>query len=136
MSVGPTAGPSTPDPAAYTYTPALPSGIANGAAPSSASSSPAPSPYAAEYRSLQQQDAAELLQVSLASPAAAAANVESVLAQAAALQHEQPATQPQQTAITAPVTPTFDEVANASNGAANAAIGAYVNGGSAIDLLA
>jgi hypothetical protein len=63
-------------------------------------SSAAVSPYVAEYATLQQQDAAELLQVSLGTPAAAQSNVASVLAQAAALQSQQIAAQ-QQAAATA-----------------------------------
>ncbi len=64
-------------------------------------SSAAVSPYAAEYATLQQQDAAELLQVSLGTPAAAQSNVASVLAQAAALQSQQVAAQQQAAAAAA-----------------------------------
>ena len=129
MSVSSVGSTSLPDPAFYGYTPSVPSGLAYGdaAAPGSSStgtassssatgsssgtatssssgsaaSTAAVSPYVAEYATLQQQDAAELLQVSLGTPAAAQSNVASVLAQAAALQSQQIAAQQQAAAAAA-----------------------------------
>jgi hypothetical protein len=76
----------------------LPTGLAYGSAPQStastaATASSATSSYEADYQSLQQYDASELIQVSLGSAAAAASNVDSVLAQAAALQSQEKAAQ-------------------------------------------
>ncbi|HTW85826.1 MAG TPA: hypothetical protein VMD91_17280 [Candidatus Sulfotelmatobacter sp.] len=120
MSVSSVSSGSLPDPAAYTYTPSLPTGLAYGdaAAPGASSSSSSGSsstssstsstgnaqtisPYVAEYSTLQEDDAAELLQVSLDSPTDATSNVESVLAQAAAYQAQQNAAQSQAAAATA-----------------------------------
>jgi pilus assembly protein FimV len=130
MSVSSVGSTSLPDPAFYGYTPSVPTGLAYGdpAAPGSGSgassssgtasssgssasgsgassaapgSSAAVSPYVAEYATLQQQDAAELLQVSLGTPAAAQSNIASVLAQAAALQSQQIAAQQQAAAAAA-----------------------------------
>jgi hypothetical protein len=104
MSVQPIGSASIPDPAANSY----PSGTtaASGTTSSSGSGTSATSAsqissYQAEYNTLQEQDAAELLQVSFASPADAQANVASVLAQAAALQNQQLATQQQQASAAA-----------------------------------
>jgi hypothetical protein len=175
MSVSSVGSGSLPDPAFYGYTPAVPTGLAygdasapgastgssgtassssgtasssSGTASSSSGSSSATaavSPYVAEYDTLQQQDAAELLQVSLGSPSAAQSNVSSVLAQAAALQSQQLAAQQQAAAASAttdsaaslpdPLSaiPSFESIVSASDAAA---AGGSETTGSNIDTLA
>jgi hypothetical protein len=64
--------------------------------PAVASTPGQPTVYQTEYATLQTDDDAELVQTSLATPQAAAANVQSVLAQAAALQQQQQAALQQQ----------------------------------------
>lgn len=103
MSVQLIGSASIPDPAAYSYpsdTTAA-SRTTSSSATSPATASAEISTYQAQYDTLQQQDVAELLQVSFASPADAQANVASVLAQAAALQNQQLVTQQQQAAAAA-----------------------------------
>jgi cytochrome bd-type quinol oxidase subunit 1 len=169
MSVDATSGPS---PAFYSYPSTLPSALttpiasssqpATSAAPTASSTAAVPSPYQTEYDTLQQDDAAELLQVSLGSAANAQSNLASVLSQAAALQSQQLAAQQQQTlaaadaavqtspssaastagssasaASTDPLdVPTFQSVIDSSDSAANTNLGNYSNSGSSIDLLA
>ena len=70
-----------------------------------ASTSSTVSPYATAYATLQQDEAAELLQVSLGSPSAAEANVSDVLAQWAALQAQEDAAQHEAAAAAAVATP-------------------------------
>jgi hypothetical protein len=82
------------------------------------------SSYQSAYNSLLQQDASELLNVSLGSSSAASANVANVLAQAASLQQQQLAAQQQaQSAapppITAPAIPSLASVIQLSNSAAS-----------------
>jgi hypothetical protein len=110
------------------------------------SSTPSPpatatvSPYQSAYDALLQQDAAELLQLSLGSATAAASNVSNVLAQAAALQQEQLAAQQQAQAappppIAEPAVPTLASVIQQSNASASSDLS---NGtlGASIDTLA
>jgi|HubBroStandDraft_1064217.scaffolds.fasta_scaffold400094_2 hypothetical protein len=98
MSVS-SVGSGSIQPANYSYpSGTLPTGLAYGAAPqpnssTAATASSASSSYEADYQSLQQYDDQELMQVSLGSAAAAASNVDSVLAQAAALQSQETAAQ-------------------------------------------
>lgn len=145
MSVSSVGSGSLPDPAFYGYTPGLPAGLAHGDAPAPGPSTGSVSPYVAEYGTLQQQDAAELLQVSLGSAANAQSNVASVLAQAAALQAKQVAAQ-QQAAASAAQTdsaasmpdplsaiPSFESIVSASDAAAT---GASETTGSNVDTLA
>jgi len=156
MSVGPIAGSPLPDPGFYTSPSSLPTGLSGGSASSTASSAAAAtassaatssaagtpaqiSPYLTEYNTLQQQDAAELIQVSLASPDAAQANVADVLAQAAALQQQQLAAQQQaqstaaNATITAPpAVPSLESLiqqsdANANSDLSNGTLGASID---------
>lgn len=103
---------SGPDPSFYSYPSTLPSALTVPAASSSSSASAATSTassasgsplsaYESEYDTLQQDDAEELMQVSLGSTANAQSNLASVLAQAAALQDQQLAAQQQQAAASA-----------------------------------
>jgi hypothetical protein len=120
-------------PGFYSY-PSVPASTAA----SSASSSSTISPYVSEYDTLLQQDASELLDVSLGTPAAAASNVSSVLAQAAALQAQQLAAQ-RQTAATAsvptiatPAVPTLSSIqqqsdTDASTDLSNGTLGASID---------
>jgi hypothetical protein len=166
MSVGAVSG---PDPAFYSYPSTLPPSLTAAASSSSASavssatSSAAATPlssYQAEFDTLQQDDAAELLQVSLGSTANAQSNVASVLAQAAALQSQQLAAQQQQDAASAqaavqsstgsttdsststssssdPLTlPTLQSLFDQSDSDASANLSNYQSSGSSIDLLA
>ena len=161
MSVDATSGPS---PAYYSYPSTLPSALttpiasssqpATSAGATATSGAPALSPYQTEYDTLQQDDAAELLQVSVGSAANAQSNVASVLSQAAALQSQQPATQQQQelsdataavqsspSSTAAPPAspldvPTYENVISASDSAATTNLSTYGTTGSSIDLLA
>jgi hypothetical protein len=155
MSVAPISG---PNPAAYSYPSTLPSALTTPiSSPSAASSASAStlSSYQAEYATLQQDDAAELMQVSLGSAANAQSNVASVLAQAAALQSQQLAAQQQLAAASAdaavqsspsttgsssasdPLTlPTLQSLFDQSDSNAGTNLSNYQNSGSSIDLLA
>jgi hypothetical protein len=105
---------------------------------------------------LQQEDAAELIQVSLGSPTNAASNVSDVLAQAASLQDQQLAQQQEDASAQAEAAvqststsssdtsssandpmnvPTLSDVTSASDEAANAAIDAMVTGSDSSALL-
>jgi len=152
MSVDAASGPS---PAFYSYPSTLPSAlttpIAAPAPVTAPSASGSVSPYQSEFDTLQQDDAAELMNVSLGSAANAQSNIASVLAQAAALQGQQHAAQ-QQAALTdanaavqsssasstSPATsvPTYESVVGASDSAATTNLGNYTSSGSSIDLLA
>jgi hypothetical protein len=148
MSVGAIGGSPLPDPGYYDYpstagaadasSSSSGSGTASASAGTSpASAAPAQSPYRSAYDDLQQQDAAELLQVSFGSQADAQSNLASVLAQAAALQRQQLAAQQQaQTAapppIAAPAVPTLTSLlqqsdGNASSDLAQGTLGASVD---------
>jgi len=107
-----------------------------GATPAAA----AVSPYRSAYDALMQQDAAELLQVSLGSASDAQSNVSNVLAQAAKLQQEQLAAQQQAQAaapppIAAPAVPSLASVIQQSNASASSDLS---NGtlGASVDTLA
>ena len=141
---------SGPDPSFYSYPSTLPSALTVPAASSTtAASSPSASPlssYKAEFDTLQQDDAAELLQVSLGSTSNAQSNVASVLAQAAALQAQQQAAQQAQAAASADAAvqsssdplnlPTLQSLFDQSDGDASTNLGNYQSSGSSIDLLA
>jgi hypothetical protein len=158
---------SGPDPAFYSYPSTLPpsAGVAassSSTASASGSSSTAPSAtaaplssYQAEYATLQQDDAAELMQVSLGSAANAQSNVTSVLAQAAALQAQQQAALQAQAAASADAgvqssttssstssasdplnLPTLQSLFDQSDSDASTNLGNYQSSGSSIDLLA
>lgn len=151
MSVQSIGGSGLPDPAAYTYSGSPPAGLAGGsatapAAPASESDASAASPYQKEYATLQQQDAAELLTVSLGSASDASANVASVLAQATALQTQQLAAQQQAqgaaasaVTITQPDVPTFEQITGQSDSDAANALSQFQtppDPGSSVDTLA
>ncbi len=147
-----------PDPAYYSYPSSLPSALtapvtSSPSASSSASSSAGAAPissYQSEFDTLQQDDAAELLQVSLGSAANAQSNVASVLAQAAALQGQQQAAQQAQAAASAGAAvqgssssasdplnlPTLQSLFDQSNSNAGTNLSNYQSSGSSIDLLA
>jgi hypothetical protein len=157
---------SGPDPAFYSYPSTLPpsagvaaSSLATGSSSTASSASAAPlSSYQAEFDTLQQDDAAELLQVSLGSTANAQSNVASVLAQAAALQAQQQSAQQAQAAASADAAvqsssssttgsstsgasdsltlPTLQSLFDQSDSAASTNLGNYQSSGSSIDLLA
>ncbi|HEX3550663.1 MAG TPA: hypothetical protein VHT53_09810 [Candidatus Elarobacter sp.] len=141
---------SLPQPGFYSYPSSLPTGLSRGSAAStgtasatSSSSSAAGSgssaaatvnPYQAAYASLQQQDTAELMQVTLGSAQSAQANVASVLAQAAALQQQEAASPPQATTvpITMPSVPSMTSIVqqtttNANSDIANGTLGASID---------
>ena len=161
---------SGPDPAFYSYPSTLPPGVGGAASSSStasASATSAASPsasaaplssYQAEFATLQQDDAAELMQVSLGSTANGQSNVASVLAQAAALQAQQSAAQQAQAAASADAAvqsstssttgsstssstdplslPTLQSLFDQSNSDASTNLSNYQSSGSSIDLLA
>jgi hypothetical protein len=158
---------SGPDPAFYSYPVTLPpsAGVAASSSPASGSPSTASSAtaaplssYQAEFATLQQDDAAELMQVSLGSTANAQSNVASVLAQAAALQAQQQSAQQAQAAASADAAvqsssssttgsstsgasdsltlPTLQSLFDQSDSAASTNLGNYQSSGSSIDLLA
>lgn len=155
MSVDATSGPS---PAFYSYPSTLPSALTTPIAPvqpvtAPSSSGSALSSYQSEFDTLQQDDAAELMNVSLGSSANAQSNVASVLAQAAALQSQQLAAQQQQASSDANAAvqstpasssvstdaldvPTYASLVSASDGTASTNLGNYTSSGSSIDLLA
>ena len=147
---------SGPDPAYYSYPSSLPSALTAPVSSSSTSTTPATSAtstsasatpissYQAEFDTLQQDDAAELLQVSLGSTANAQSNLASVLAQAAALQGQQQAAQQAQAGSVASSSsasdplnlPTLQSLFDQSDSDAGTNLSNYQSSGSSIDLLA
>ena len=116
MSVGST---SLPQPGFYSSPSSLPTGLANGDAPASAPTS-AQNPYQAAFANLKAYDTAELMSVSFGSAQNAESNVESVLAQAAALQQKSATVQqPVAPAIVVPTVPTLASIQASSNGNAS-----------------
>lgn len=167
---------SLPSPAFYSYPSTLPSALtagsgsaatasgssssgsgtaaSNAASPAASGASPLSS-YEAEYDTLQTDDTEELMNVSLGSTANAQSNLAGVLAQAAALQDAQLATQQQQAATDAdaavqsstasapsasssasPALPTLQSIVAQSDSDASTNLGNYQSSGSSIDLLA
>jgi hypothetical protein len=147
---------SGPNPAYYSYPSSLPSALTAPVSSSSTSTTPATSAtstsasatpissYQAEFDTLQQDDAAELLQVSLGSTANAQSNLASVLAQAAALQGQQQAAQQAQAGSVASSSsasdplnlPTLQSLFDQSDSDAGTNLSNYQSSGSSIDLLA
>ena len=134
-----------PDPGFFTSPSTLPAGLAGGSAvgptggaASSTPSGSAVSSYQTAYNNLTIQDNIELIQVSTASPDAAASNVSNVLAQAAKLQQQELAAQQAAQAsagnapITAPAIPSLTSMKQqsdslAASDLANGTIGALVD---------
>lgn len=129
---------------AYSYSPTTTSSSSTSTSSSSTSSSAgttAVSPYQSEYSTLQQDDIAELMQVSFGSQTNATSNVINVLGQAATLQADQVAQQEglaaAQAQAAAPTTtststgsdgvPTLSSITSASDTSASAAIQNYLN---------
>lgn len=150
MSVGSIG--SLPDPGYYSSPSTLPAGLSGGSATgstisqaasatsSSATAAAAVSPYQTAYANLQEQDAAELIQVSTSTAGAAQTNVSNVLAQAAALQAQQLATQQAAAATASAAAPAITAVSlpsltsliqqsdtNANNDIANGTLGSSVS---------